>query len=461
MAVASGPSGDNYVYLDRLDQFLEHSSSCPSILEKFDDTFKLIGMAKNLRENNYRLNFLFGCGSNQHNQLLLCSKDNAAGLVNNAEDAHEMKEVVLVCNDDGTRSQDPVCEIFAGGGHSGALTMSGRLYLFGWNDSRQLGTCSVVDDSSLAAPLPIVYELSGIDVEKAALGFSHTLVIEKGTRRLLAFGDNSRVQVDGTTRDASSKATDPTTPAGLEDERVVDIAAGLFHSAVISENGDLITFGCMRFNQSLPAGVHQDSSLGRWNPGDGAQLTRTACGRRHTVALDDRGRIWTFGDNKYGQLGRDLPANQQRDNRPELVELGQVDYTCFHVCCGWSHTVVLARDTSGSICAFGWGRNDKGQLGTGSTDDVLVPVRLFNITIQAISCGSESTVVLDTSDVIWSCGWNEHGNLATGNTNDCLQLTRIVGAPVTTTPGYPIDETRLAIAAGGAHLLAMKVVNRQ
>jgi hypothetical protein len=57
--------------------------------------------AKPLRDMKYHFNVLFGCGSNKHNQVLLHSDDYAAALVNNAVDAQEMKEIVLVCNHDG------------------------------------------------------------------------------------------------------------------------------------------------------------------------------------------------------------------------------------------------------------------------------------------------------------------------------------------------------------------------
>jgi alpha-tubulin suppressor-like RCC1 family protein len=90
-----------------------------------------------------------------------------------------------------------LCEIFAGGGHSGALTWDGRLYLFGWNESGQLGSSGVVDDSSSGGAAPCCQKAAGIVAEKAALGFSNTLVIEKDTRMLLALGDNSRGQVSG------------------------------------------------------------------------------------------------------------------------------------------------------------------------------------------------------------------------------------------------------------------------
>jgi len=447
MAVACGPSGPNEVYLHQLDDFLE-SASDPDSLKKFDDTFRLADMTKAFQAKHH-LHFLFGSGSNQHNQLLLHSEDNAANLVN-GEDAHEMNEIIL-CTEKKDRF-DPAVEVFAGGGHSGLLTKSGCLYLWGWSDSGQLGT-SCIHES--AVPLPVVAELRGIQVQSCALGFNHTLVIEKGTGRLFAFGENSRGQVGVP---SNAKVEKPVTPDFLKDENLVDVAGGLFHSAAITKSGELVTFGCGRFGQSVSASSNADSSFGRFKPDDGSRLVRVACGRRHTVTLDDQGRIWTFGDNKYGQLGR-TTCEGQRNPTPALIQGAWMkkESKCIAVECGWSHSIATVENPDGSTAVFGWGRNDKGQLGMGSADNAMAPTRLFSShSVQSIACGSECTVVVDDMDQIWSCGWNEHGNLATGDTSDTFLLKKITGTPITTTPGYS-DDTRFSIAAGGAHLLAMRV----
>ena len=146
-----------------------------------------------------------------------------AGLVNDGEDAHEIQEIVLCTagrtaqhpeggrrttdkDDDAcsattnasaincttTMDGDPVVDLFAGGGHSAALTGRGRLYLWGWNESGQLGTSAMTRTIAESSSLLEIAELGAIRVRTAALGFSHTLVIERETGRLFAFGDNSR-----------------------------------------------------------------------------------------------------------------------------------------------------------------------------------------------------------------------------------------------------------------------------
>jgi alpha-tubulin suppressor-like RCC1 family protein len=481
ICAATGPSGENIEYVNRLDEFLvQHnevsSLSSRPILKTMDDTLLLSTMAKTFKE--YAVHFLFGCGSNQHNQLLLHSASNSATLSNNGEDAHEMKEIVLFAvprkpagssdipasshiNDD----DDHIVDIFAGGGHTGALTRKGRLLLWGWNHVGQLGSSTLEthaldtggdDGTAMSCSWPVLSEISKYRIRTAAFGFSHTLFIEADTGRLFCFGDNSCGQVTGFPEKTIVSEPKPWL-IGEKDGRFIAIAAGVFHSAAITSAGELIMFESRQSRLSQPpVSGKVDMDVKKFRHADQTPFTSVACGRGHTAVLDDEGRVWTCGDNKYGQLGR--TAGQQRDDEIGYVQLGP-GLECFDVKCGWSHTVILAEDSSGSIQVWGWGRNDKGQLGTGSTHHVARPIRLFHglTGIQSMDCGSESTIVVDGEGTIWGCGWNEHGNLGTGNTRDCLELTPMAGAPITTTPGYLAEKTKLVAVAGGAHVIAMRV----
>lgn len=444
MSVSIGPSGKNDEYLLKLDEFMSDpkvSGSNEDVNDKIGDTDtgSLARMARALQNQN--LYFLFGSGSNQYNQLLLQSEQNSACLVNE-EDAHEMKEIVL-CTPAGVGGR--VVKIAAGGGHSALLCDSGELFLWGWNAHGQLGV--PVSDSPIdnEAPLPIKRNLQSVSIENLALGFSHTVVIEKTTGRLLAFGDNARGQVSGSPTKPSA-IDKPVVPAGMEDQTFVDVAAGLFHSAGVTTEGDLITFGCSRYGQTL------ESS---WRPEDGSRVVKVACGRRHTVALDEHGRLWTMGENARGQLGH---SPDTKKSGPKAVEglLGTKGSGCVHVDCGWSHTIATVH-AQGTTSVFGWGRNDKGQLGLGSTAEVKSPTQIFkeHKHIHAVSCGPESTVLVEVDGTIFGCGWNEHGNLGTGNDSDTLTLLPATGAPIVAPPSTG-GSPKVMVAVGGGHMLAIK-----
>jgi alpha-tubulin suppressor-like RCC1 family protein len=546
MSVAEGPSGNNDVYLHQLDTFLKGASnntqSSAFSLEKIDDTVQLARMVKTFQEKN-QLYFLFGCGSNQHNQLLLDLQSgngnnnnnnvsttirNYAQLLHDQEDAHEMMEIVLCTDKQQHDKQEDARakQVFAGGGHCALLTHSGSLYLFGWNESGQCGSVLLSAENDESLPLPTTRPLQGVPggIETCALGFNHTIVVERGTGRVYAFGNNRQGQIDGNPKRSYKQLEEPTTPAFLADDFVVDVACGLFHSAAITRDGDVVVWGSNAAHSS------------RWTPPDNkdARFIRVAGGRKYTVRLDIMGRVWTIGsDSKYGQLGRQdgtttaKYSNDLDEQQPQLVHGPWENDNALvsEISCGWSHTVILAKrkqyanapndDDDSPTFVYGWGRNDKGQLGTGATENVHTPIRLFEsfqneqphqqqqeqphkvLSIQSISCGSEFTVVVvlveerdsnhpnnknsngrkNGQQQVWSCGWNEHGNLGIGKHHEqqqqlqrqgdaieylhkdvvVLQLTKMVGAPIANPPGYA-ENAPISVAAGGAHVLAMRTV---
>ena len=469
MSVAVGPSGPNCDYLFNLDHFLtdaaKESSAAAASFEDHTgdaDTVELARMARSFREK--RLFFLVGCGSNQYNQLLLTK---AAGL-KNGDEARDMKEIVLAVHSSKSHTDEISTmkpkKVFCGGGHSALLTEDGTLYLWGWNTHGQLGQDedgTVVSDDQDA--LTVVTELKGI--EKAALGHSHTLVIESDTGRLLAFGDNARGQVDGT-EGGQKKLVPPIQLKFARDgEKFVDIAAGVFHSAAINSEGELITFGCRRFGQCLHHGEdHSKVAVGRWRPEDGSRLVKVAAGHRHTLVLDEHGRVYAMGNNKHGQLGKKNTSKKGAAQIvPHLVDgpLGQKGSGCIDIGCGWSHnSALIVQEEASCPKLWGWGRNDKGQLGTKSYESVDEPQLLHKDVdgnpIDAFACGSESTMVLDTNGNVYQSGWNEHGNLGIGTNEDVCCFAKVRGARATAPP--PSDgRGKILIAAGGAHCLAVKL----
>ncbi|EED91746.1 predicted protein [Thalassiosira pseudonana CCMP1335] len=320
------------------------------------------------------MDLTYAAGSNEHNQLLLSPSETD----NNSEvnEVHELTEMLLVT----LRLQDEADELVslhAGGGHSALLTKSGAMHTWGWNDAGQLGRLNNPQEDSVSS-LANVPPLS-IKIAVADLGHTHTLVIEKDTGRLFGFGENGRGQVDGLVNSnaVTTSMHTPTTPSGLIDEQFVEVAAGLFHSAAITVDGDLVTFGCSRFRQSLPPD-NDTSSIGRWRPSDGSKLVQVTCGRRHTVMLDDLGRVWTLGlENKYGQLGRSKSLDSPT---PQLVDgpLGQPNSGCVVLTSGWSHILALIRKKDGTVL-YGWGRNDKGQLGKQNETDFIATPQVIDV----------------------------------------------------------------------------------
>jgi len=382
------------------------------------DTPTLAARCRRFQESN--LYFLYGSGSNQHAQLLL-----------KEEEANASEEFVLVCAKPAGGAISRPIRVEAGGGHSALLTADGRLYLWGWNDNGQLGRAGTTRPYEETPPL-------SIRARAASLGHSHTLVLEEGSDRAYAFGDNGRGQ-------CGAAPCPSLPPVLLLDEPCADVSAGLFHSAVVTAGGRCVAFG----------GGEHAAGLGSWKPQDSA-CARVACGRKHTLVLDDAGRVFAAGDDKYGQLGGgSSPAGA--DPRPVRGFLGRKDSGCVDVLCGWSHNIALVK-RDGAIELYGWGRNDKGQLGipTGG-EHVREPTRIDLDDVRDARCGSEWTVFLKKDGSFWSCGWNEHGNLGNGSDVDSTLVVKMKGATIGSPPGFESPCGDVLFAAGGAHFYAIRI----
>ncbi|KAI0370062.1 RCC1/BLIP-II [Pilatotrama ljubarskyi] len=144
------------------------------------------------------------------------------------------------------------------------------------------------------------------------------------------------------------------------------------------------------------------------------EVTHLALGNQHTVALTSNGTLCALGSDRKRQLdGLDTLRDVER------------------VRCTWNGTYALLR--TGQVVATG--SNTHSQLGRGADyherHGTLGPVRFpFQLRpgqIVDLVCGSEHVLcIVDRDDVsreVWGWGWNEHGNLGTGGTED-------VSAPV-------------------------------
>lgn len=73
---------------------------------------------------------------------------------------------------------------------------------------------------------------------------------------------------------------------------------------------------------------------------------------------------------------------------------------------------------------YGWGRNDHGQLGIGSTEDKRMPVFVSNGMIPVIV--GETVFALSADNILWGWGRNDSGQLGLGNTDEALRPVELM-----------------------------------
>jgi protein ATS1 len=139
-------------------------------------------------------------------------------------------------------------------------------------------------------------------------------------------------------------------------------------------------------------------------PRSWSRITQISLGNQHTVFRHLDGSVTALGSNRRGQL----------NNISSLQAVTDVQ-------CTWNGTTAVASDDCTSLVSSS-GMNEAGQLGRPSGEPGFAPVNLpLDVKlVGAIVCGSEHTLVILKSiggrDELWGWGWNEHGNLGTGDT---------------------------------------------
>jgi alpha-tubulin suppressor-like RCC1 family protein len=204
----------------------------------------------------------------------------------------------------------PVTDIAAGAYFSLAVTSTGQLFAFGANDRGQLGS-SVNNGGYTPNPTPTLVDLpsgSGA-VTRVAAGYAFALVLTS-SGQLYAFGENHYGQL-GSTVDNGSSAANPT-PELLSlpgaDGPVAQIAAGFGHSLVLTSTGQLYAFGNNAFGQ-LGNAINSGSYAANPTPtavglpGAIGPVIRVGAGINSSFAITSSGQLYSFGENRYGQLG--------------------------------------------------------------------------------------------------------------------------------------------------------------
>lgn len=139
----------------------------------------------------------------------------------------------------------------------------------------------------------------------------------------------------------------------------------------------------------------------------------------HTISLRVDGKVFTWGDNEYGQLGT---GNTQ--NHDEPVEVNFPEGTIItQIAAGEYHNVALDKD--GNV--WTWGRNNYYQIGK-KGDKQVTPYKVTGLPkVIKIAAGSNNTMVITENNELYGWGFNAYGDLGLGNYLNKVLVTKVPG----------------------------------
>ncbi|KAI4890058.1 hypothetical protein NFI96_017205, partial [Prochilodus magdalenae] len=185
-----------------------------------------------------------------------------------------------------------------------------------------------------------------------------------------------------------------------------DVACGMRHTAFLLGDGTVYTCGCNDLGQlgheKARKKPEQVVAL------DAQNIVAVSCGESHTLALNDKGQVFAWGQASDGQLGL---ANMEECIRVPRNIKSFSDIHIVQVTCGYRHSLALSM--RGQI--FSWGQNKYGQLGLGlegpgvSTPQVIQS--LLGIPFAQIFAGGAHSFALTLSGTVFGWGRNKFGQL--------------------------------------------------
>jgi alpha-tubulin suppressor-like RCC1 family protein len=334
---------------------------------------------------------------------------------------------------------------------AGAPQAGGIAFAFGSNISGQTGLGANVDTSTIATPIDMM-NLGGRSIKHVAAGSGHSLLLaDDGT--VFSFGANRDGQTGlGTNVDDTMIATQIDTRF-LGGRSIKQVAAGLFHSLLLADDGTVFSFGWNAFGQTglgttqgrtLVATPIDTTNLG------GRSITQVAAGGLHSLLLADDGTVFSFGFNGGGQTGlRTVNGNTLVAMPIDTTNLA--GRSIKHVAAGLEHSLLLADD--GTVFSFGWNRDGRSGLGTDvGVSTFARPIATTNLrsrSITQIAAGNSHSLLLSDDGTVYSFGSNSGGRTGLGTADGGT----LVATPIDTTnlEGRSIKQ----VAAGVLHSLLL------
>ncbi|MCL2720535.1 MAG: hypothetical protein FWD47_04255 [Treponema sp.] len=321
---------------------------------------------------------------------------------------------------------DKTFKFVEAGYHSSyAIDTNGNLWAWGRNNAGQLGDGST---SNKLSPVLIRPETKFIAISASSstpkAGYaagnvwsSHCLAIDE-LGNLWAWGQNDFGQLgDGTTIQRNS-------PVQIRPGTTFkEISAGPGHSLAIDSDGNLLVWGRNNngqlgdgttTNRLIPVVIKPDTkfksiSAGGYDNGTTGGLTSTIIMQCFSLAIDEDGNLWAWGNNSFGQIGN---GNRSQQNSPVQIMTG-IEFKV--ISAGLFHGTAI--DTDNNLWV--WGRNSNyRQLGTGNTTDSLSPRKtarddLFLYYISA----SAHNLAIDRNRRLYVWGYNNSGQLGFNDMN--------------------------------------------
>lgn len=299
------------------------------------------------------------------------------------------------------------------------IDQNNTLYASGSNAYGQLGIGTIKNETRIN-PVKVMENVKLVRSGKSGFGIALTLSGE-----LYAFGNNQFAQLGlGTTfnNDTNTNCVAFPTLIDLNKQiKIVDIACGAQHTLLLTENGEVYSFGSNLTGQ-LGQGLETTRKTVLGVPTKIDQkyfnnelIIQIATTEFTSFALSEDGNVYSFGENDKGLICNNDEDFNKYYNVPEKTLLSNIKKI------STKSTTAMALDNNKQ--AFIWGNNTFRQFGLKDYEEVysaipleiskyyLIDGSVSNIEVADICCGGITNFVLSTKGDIYSFGSGGNGQV--------------------------------------------------
>ena len=276
------------------------------------------------------------------------------------------------------------------------VDQEGFIWSFGENNYGQLGTGNTTN-FNVPQKIQDIPPVLSVDC-----GHNHTLIITNDDN-LWSWGRNNFGQL------CLGDTEERLKPQKTAFSNISKISAGSGHAVVQNNKGEIFSCGFNKWGQCGLGHVDSPQITPSLIPNIPSNIVHFVCGSHQSIFLDSEGKVFSVGDNEFGELGLGHNTNQNVLNKipniPPIKIISCVGASCYLV------------DFEGNLWTFGI--NDCGQLGHGDKTNKNAPKIINTLKdIQQISCGTRGHhfIAKNSQNQIFVTGQNKNGQLGTGDT---------------------------------------------
>ncbi|GFZ09302.1 ankyrin repeat family protein [Actinidia rufa] len=228
--------------------------------------------------------------------------------------------------------------------HSVAVTARGEVYTWGFGRGGRLGHPDFDIHSGQAAVITPRLVTSGLGarrVKAIAAAKHHTVVATEGGE-VFTWGSNREGQLGYTSVDTQST---PRRVSSLR-SKIVAVAAANKHTAVVSESGEVFTWGC---NKAGQLGYGTSNSASNYTPRvveylKGKVFEGVAAAKYHTIVLGADGEVFTWGHRLVTPKRVVIARNIKKGGSTQLKFHRKKRLHVMSIAAGMVHSLALTDD---------------------------------------------------------------------------------------------------------------------